>query len=133
MIKKLNNLKFEKYLMFVLILQPLLDIYRTFFQDSISVAGFAIEELINIGLIGFVALMALLHLIEAKDKKHLLMYGAYFAVLAVYLGLHVINTGKFDVSIIPELAKDKSCLRDVYYIMRSYVMPITLMISIFTL
>ena len=133
MIKKLNNLKFEKYLMFVLILQPLLDIYRTFFQDSISVAGFAIEELINIGLIGFVALMALLHLIEAKDKKHLLMYGAYFAVLAVYLGLHVINTGKFDVSIIPELAKDKSWLRDVYYIMRAYVMPITLMISIFTL
>ena len=133
MIKKLNNLKFEKYLMFVLILQPLLDIYRTFFQDSISVAGFAIEELINIVLIGFVALMALLHLIEAKDKKHLLMYGAYFAVLAVYLGLHVINTGKFDVSIIPELAKDKSWLRDVYYIMRAYVMPITLMISIFTL
>ncbi len=32
MIKKLNNLKFEKYLMFVLILQPLLDIYRTFFR-----------------------------------------------------------------------------------------------------
>lgn len=133
MIKKLKNFKFENYLMFVLILQPVLDIYRTFFQDRISIAGFAIEELINIALIGFVAIMALLYLVDTKDKKHLLMYGGYFAVLAVYLVLHILNTGKFDVSIIPELAKDKSWLRDVYYIMRAYVMPITLMISIFTL
>ncbi len=133
MIEKLKKVQFEKYLMFVLILQPFIDMYRTFFQDRISIAGFAIEELVNIVMIGLVACMALWQLIQAKDKKHLLIYGAYFLILFVYLGLHVMNVAKFDTTIIPELAVETSLLKEVYYIMRAYVMPITLMISIYTI
>lgn len=131
MLKKIREFKFEYLLMAVIIIQPLIDIYRTFFQNQISISVFNLEELINIVLIGCVAIVALVHLIDSKDKKHLMLYGFYFGLLVVYLVLHVLNVSKFDVSIFPQA--ELSHIHNIYYILRAYVMPITLMISVYTL
>ena len=131
MFNKIGKLKIEYWLMAVIILQPLIDIYRTFFQNKISIGVFNIEELVNIALIGFVSLIALIKLIDQKDKKHLIIYGGYFVLLLIYLMMHVISVSGFDVSQFP--LANISHIHNIYYILRAYVMPIVLMFAVYTL
>ena len=56
----------DKLFLLLLVLQPFIDMYRAFFQDTISIFGFAIEEIINFdtadsieGLASFVGLRRL--------------------------------------------------------------------------
>lgn len=131
---KIKEMKLEYYLMFIMILQPFIDIYRTFFQGQFEI-GIAVEELVNIVLIGIVALLAFTKLIMEKDKKHLIIYGVYFVVLTIYLAMHVINVSKYNPALYnPESDPITiSHFVNIYYIMRVYVMPVVFMISVFTI
>lgn len=108
-----------------LVLQPVIDIYRTFWGDTLSVGPFAIEEFINLGMLGFLFIVALLQAVHRKQGKSLLPYGLYFGLIAIYLVLHCANILQFDQSIFPSAAID--LLTECYYIFRSYLCPLLLM------
>ena len=108
-----------------LILQPVIDIYRTFWGDTLSIGPFAIEELLNLGMLGFLFLIALLQSIQRKQGRSLFPYGLYFGLISVYLVLHCINILQFDQSILPAAAID--LLTECYYIFRTYLCPLLLM------
>ena len=122
----------DRYLMDKLFLllwwQPFIDMYRAFFQDTISIFGFAIEEIINLVLIAVLVVLALIELIQSKGWRRLLFYGGYFVFFLIYLVLHMLNSSKFDESVF-SLA-DVSMIRNGYYVVRAYGVPIALMFSV---
>ena len=118
----------DKLFLLLLVLQPFIDMYRAFFQDTINIFGFAIEEIINLVLIAVLVVLALIQLIQSKGWRRLLFYGGYFVFFLIYLVLHMLNSSKFDESVF-SLA-DVSMIRNGYYVVRAYGVPIALMFSV---
>ena len=120
--------KVQFLILAIFLLQPLIDIYRTFFQGQISIMGFAIEELINLLLIGILAICILIELFEKKDKKRGLILFIYALLCLIYLAVHFVNTAQFNEALYP--AADVSAIRNVYYIFRLYGLPMILLVGI---
>lgn len=122
---QLLNIRIDILFAIFLVLQPIFDIYRTFWGDTFSIGPFAIEEFVNLGMLGLLFLISLLQTIHRKQSKNLLPYGLYFALIAVYLVLHCTNIQQFDQSILP--AASIHLLTECYYIFRTYLCPLLLM------
>ena len=118
-------LRIDFLFLLFLTVQPLIDIYRTFFGDMLSIGPFAVEELANLAFLFVLFLTALLQCLHHGRLKNLFPYAGYFVLAGVYLVLHCLNMRQFDASILPESAV--SSLSEAYYIFRTYLCPVLLL------
>lgn len=120
--------KGQKLILLIFLIQPFIDIYRTFFQGQLSVMGFALEELINLVLIACLGVCVLIELIQNKDKKRGFLLAIYAALCLLYLAIHFINTSQFNEALYP--ASNVSGIRNVYYLFRLYGLPMILLVGV---
>lgn len=118
----------SRYILLILLIQPIIDIYRCFFQGKFSFFGFAIEEFINLALIGILGVLILVHLIKTKDIKRGILLGIYAGLCGIYLVLHMWNSAKFDVNVFT--LATPSMIHNAYYIVRVYGLPMILLVGI---
>lgn len=126
--KTMMENKAQYLILTIFLIQPFIDIYRTFFQGTINIGGLAIEELINLVLVGCLGICVLVELVQKKDKKRGMMLGFYAILCMLYLVLHFINTARFNEALYP--ASDVSAIRNVYYIARLYGLPMILLCGV---
>ena len=65
----LNKTRVETILLVFFILQPAIEIYRAFLEDTISIGPIALEQIINILFVAFFFILAVYKLITEKQKK----------------------------------------------------------------
>ncbi|MDO5557056.1 MAG: O-antigen ligase family protein [Clostridia bacterium] len=128
--EKMKKIKLEYWIMAFFILQPFIDIYKTFFADTISVCGFALEEIINIMFVAVIFIMVVIKMIKEKLKfKQWIGYIIYCIILGIYLILHCLNTIKFNGQVY-ELA-NTNFISEAYSVVRLYIMPLLLAFAIY--
>lgn len=108
-----------------IILIPILDMLRTTGFKDVEVFGIALIELINICLIGG----ALLLTFAKVSLKKLLFLGGYLVIVAIYIVLHYKNIIQFDTNIFA--LAEFSFIRETFYILRVYVLPLMLLFILF--
>lgn len=118
----------SRYILLILLCQPVIDIYRCFNQGKYSLAGFALEEFINLGLIGILGILILVHLYQTKDQKRGLLLGGYALLCGIYLVAHMWNSAQFNTDVFT-LAQP-SMIHNAYYIVRVYGLPMILLVGI---
>ena len=67
-------LRIDFLFLLFLTVQPLIDIYRTFFGDMLSIGPFAVEELANLAFLFALFLTALLQCLHHGRLKNLFPY-----------------------------------------------------------
>lgn len=127
MLSKIKNIKIENLLLIFFIAQPLIDIYKAFYRDTISCCGIAIEEIFNIFMVGVIFLFTIYKIVTEKNRnfKEILIYAIYIAVTGIYLILHYINISKFNSNVY-NLA-NINFITENYYIFRTYLIPLILL------
>ena len=127
----LNKTRVETILLVFFILQPAIEIYRAFLEDTISIGPIALEQIINILFVAFFFILTVYKLITEKQKKKIILYGVYLATVLVYMILHCWNCSQFKENIYS--AAEINIVTECYYILRAYVMPVVLMLCIYEL
>ena len=118
--------KIVKFLITTLfILLPIMDMIRATWIVDVEIFNISIIEFINLLLIGIPFCIT----IPKMKKKHLKFLGVFFLFVALYIGIHVYNTYKFDISLLP--LATHNWLVETYYIIRIYLLPILLIITLF--
>lgn len=124
--KKIDRDKVLKILITILLIQlPFLDMLRTTTFKDIEIFGIALIELLNIILIG-VSLIITFTKVELKD---ILKYIGFLVLVVIYIVLHYLNIIKFDTNIFPRA--DFNFITETFYILRVYVLPLTLLYVLF--
>lgn len=114
-----------------IVMIPIIEIFRSFWGDTVQIAGIAIEELLILLWAGVLFLAALGFAFFEKQKKALFGIFVYLAVFGIYALLHGINAAKFNADLIP--AARPSFFVECYYLVRMYAVPISLIFSAFLL
>lgn len=123
MSKKNKIIKFLITTMFILL--PIIDMLRATKIKNIEIFNIAIIELINLLLIGISFLLT----VSKIKKKHLKYLFVYFLLIILYAIFHIINTYKFDTTILTDATHNY--IIEFYYIIRVYILPLLLMIVLF--
>lgn len=118
--KLINDKNFSLQLLGFVILQPFVDIYRIFFENTIEIAGVSLAELINLLAIAYLVFLFVVKYI--KQPKYFLPVLIYGLILGGYCLLHIWNISKFDVSILN--GADISSFKELYYMLRVYILPL---------
>ena len=108
------------------ILMPIIDILRSTFIKEIEILDISIIEYINFILIGISFVLT----IPKINKKKKIMLLTYILVFMFYLYFHVINIYKFDINIFSQASPNY--IIELYYIIRVYILPILLIIVLFS-
>lgn len=125
-INNLNKDKIIKILITALfIFLPIIDMLRTTIIEDIEMFGISIIELLNFLLIG-ISFILTIPKIKKKHKKYL---SIYFILIFIYGIFHIINTYKFNLSLVPDATHN--FIVEAYYIIRVYILPLLLMIILF--
>ncbi len=124
-----SRIRLDILFMIFLIMQPLIDIYRTFLGDTLSIGPFAIEEIFILLFLFFLLIASSIQIFQNKTAKKVLPYLFYLLITACYLILHCLNMLQFDQTIYS--ASDINIVVEIYYIFRAYLCPILLSILIF--
>lgn len=103
----------------LIVLQPLIDIYRLFVGNGIEIAGISVVELVNMFLIGYLGILFILN--KRKIKTFYPAFG-YAVVLFIYLVFHCLNILKFNTSIIE--GTSINVMVEIYVIVRAYILPV---------
>lgn len=106
----------------LILLQPLIDMYRLFVGNAIKICGISLVEFFNIAFIGYLAVLFILNQRKLRSFTLALVYGV---VLVAYLALHCYNIRHFNTSIIT--GTDISVFTELYVIVRTYVLPLMLL------
>lgn len=106
----------------LILLQPLIDIYRTFVGNKIEICGISLVELFNILLIGY---LCILFLLNRRQWKAFWPAMIYLGVLVIYLALHCYNVLQFDTSVMS--GTQISIVTEIYVVIRAYLLPIMLL------
>lgn len=122
-----KKIKIEYWLYLFFMFQPLVNIYRTFFDDNLKVFGFSLFEMINIF---FVIGLWLYLVFKQKNKKALYVIG-YFVFLGGYCIIHYINMKQFNTEIFERSMY--GLIQESYYIFRVYGIPVLLLTSLLCL
>ena len=109
----------------LILLQPLIDIYRSFVGNKIEIGGISLVELFNIILIGYLCLLFLLNRKQAKQMKSFWPAIAYMVILIIYLILHCYHVLQFDASVMS--GTEISVVTEIYVIFRAYLLPLLLL------
>ena len=127
----MNALKHKKTYQILFLLGipaiPLIEIYRSFWGDTLQIAGIAAEEALILLWAGIV--FAAGAFFALKEKRHRLLgaVGAFLLVFFLYLFFHSLNAARFDASLVPNAAP--SFLRECYYTVRMYLVPFCLIFA----
>ncbi len=116
----INDKNFSLQLLGFVILQPFVDIYRVFFENTIEIAGISLAELINLLAIAYLIFLFVVKYI--KQPKYFLPVVIYGVLLGGYCILHIWNISKFDESILN--GADISAFKELYYMLRVYLLPL---------
>lgn len=127
----LNKINIEMVFLIFFILQPFVEIYRAFFEDTVSIGPIALEQIINILFAIFFFVVCAYKIFKEKKKNKIIFYSLYCISLVIYMIFHYINVNKFDRSIYSE--SDINIITEFYFIIRAYIMPIIIMICIYEL
>ncbi|MBO5004866.1 MAG: O-antigen ligase family protein [Clostridia bacterium] len=126
----IKKIKLRDLVIIFFILQPIIDMYRTFFQDTINICGFAIEELINILFIGILFGLTIYKIVKKEKRaKSLVKYIVYLSIVGIYMILHWMNIAKFNNNIFE--GAQINFITETYYIIRTYIIPIILIYIIY--
>ncbi len=106
---------------------PLIEVYRSFFGDSIQIAGFAIEEILILLWVGTLFVAGVFFSFAEKKKSLLLGTGIYLAIFFSYLLLHAYNVSQFHSTLLP--GANPSFVREAYYTIRMYFAPLSMILS----
>lgn len=118
--KLISDKNFLLQLLGFVILQPFVDIYRVFFENTIEIAGISLAELVNLLAIAY---LSVLFVIKYRRKpRYFLPVVVYGVLLCGYCLLHIWNISKFDESILN--GADISTFKELYYILRVYLLPL---------
>lgn len=155
-IMKLKNINVEILIVIFFALQPILDIYKRFYQDTISIGPLAIEEIINLALVFIMLILTVIDIIvkrktpniEQKEKDiestkntkfkkikniflkdTLSMYVIYVLIAVVYLLMHYINISNFNISIFESATPN--FITETYYLIRTYIFPIIMIFVVY--
>lgn len=121
---QIKNLIEDKYfniqVIVFLMLQPFINMFRTFFESSVQLFGISLPELINLFLI--VYLLFLFFIKYFREKKVIIPLVIYLAVTAIYTVFHLWNILNFNQNILT--STDINIFKETYYILRTYLVPI---------
>lgn len=124
--KKLDKNKIIKILITILLMWlPFLDMLRTTTFKDIELFGIALIELGNILIIG----IALILTFTKLKFKNIMKYVLFLVIVFIYIVLHYFNIIKFDTNIFPRA--DFNFITETFYILRVYVLPLTLLYILF--
>lgn len=123
----ITDKNFAKQLVLFLLLQPIIDITRTFFGNSIEILGISFQEIVNIVLCGYLCMIFLYK--YHKDVKKLLVPISYTIILGIYLVFHIWNILQFNKDILNNC--DINMFREIYMIVRTYYVPGIIFIMMF--
>lgn len=131
MTRSINKKPFFLLFQLGVILLPLVEIYRSFFGDTLQFFGIAAEEALLLLFWGGLLCAGLILALGEKRRRPLLFALAAVAVFLVYLVLHAWNASEFDASLLP--GAEPSLVREAYYLVRTYFLPGSLVLSAFLL
>ncbi len=103
-----------------LILQPFINMFRTFFEDSVQLMGISLPEFVNLALIGYLSCLFLIKYF--RQKKVMIPFVIYAVITAVYIALHLWNISNFNQNILTPT--DISLFKELYYMVRTYAIPL---------
>ena len=127
-----NELKnIELGIMAFFISQPILDIYRCNWGDTISIAGIAIEEIYNIVFVGGLGIYLLYTWYQQKTWKKSVKYIVYLVAIAIYMVAHYWNIMQFNAAILSK--EEFNFVIECYYMIRTYLLPVMLMFIVYEL
>lgn len=106
---------------------PAVEIYRSFFGDTLSLGPLAIEEILVMLAAGVLFAAGLGFAFKEKSFVRAGVAIGYFAVAAVYTILHARHILSFNTSVFPSAAP--SFFTESYYLVRMYFLPISLLFS----
>ncbi len=103
-----------------LVLQPFVNMFRTFFEDRIQLLGISLPELVNFALIGYLFCLFLVKYF--RQKKVMIPLVIYLSVAALYLVFHLWNISNFNQNILTPT--DINIFKETYFIARTYIIPL---------
>jgi len=103
-----------------LLLQPLISIYRIFFENAIEIFGLSLPEILNLAFIGYLFLLFVIK--NRKNLKILFPVLVYCLLFVIYFCLHIWNISKFDGKILN--GSDINMFKEIYFISRTYLIPL---------
>lgn len=120
MFKKLiTDKNFAKQLVIFVLLQPIIDITRTFFGNNIEILGISFQEIVNIVFCGYLCILFLWK--YHREAKKIVIPMGYTIILGIYLVFHIWNILHFNKSILNNC--DINMFREIYMIIRTYYIP----------
>lgn len=122
-----NKAFYHRLFQIGILLLPVVEIYRSFWGDTLQIFGFAAEELLLMAWAGICFLAGIAFSFSEKRKKILTFVGGYLALFLVYLVLHAWNASQFDASILP--GANPNFVVECYYTARMYLFPICLIFA----
>lgn len=108
------------------LLFPMIDILRSTYIKDIEIFNISIIEFVNFVLIG----LAFILTIPKINKKKKIILSIYIIAFILYLIFHIINTYNFNTDIFMKANPD--FITETYYIIRVYILPILLIIILFS-
>jgi len=124
-LKEKKNYHFLYCLGIVMI--PLIEIYRSFWGDTVQIAGIALEEALILLWAGALFLAGAVFALREKRKIALFAVGAYLLLFFAYLVFHAANAAAFDESLLP--GASPNFVVECYYTVRMYLVPICLIFA----
>lgn len=107
----------KKIFVVFMILQPILDIYMSLFDEKIQIAGVSLATIIRFLL---VFIMLVLVMIYTRKNKSTKFFIGYVVLVAIYTICHHINATKFSVNLVE--AKYNP-LNEILYLARMCIPP----------
>ena len=121
--EKLQSLN-KWLIVFLVVLQPIVDIIRKTIVHDIQFLGFSMFEMLNLIII---ILSLIISIYLYKDKKYFKRFLIIIPVFLIYAIFHYINMLKLNTSVYENL--NISFLVETYYLFRVFMIPLLLIIS----
>ena len=122
-----NKLSYQVLFQWGIVALPLLEIYRSFFGDTLQIGFLALEETLLLIWAGTLFCAGAVFSFLEKRKIVLILTGGYCLLFFAYLILHAWNACHFDSSILP--GASPSFVREAYYTLRMYFAPLSLVMA----
>lgn len=133
-VEKIKKINVQHIVLLYFLTQPFLAMYMTFNKNPFQIFGMSINVLLNFFfvflMLGY-AFVLLLKNDRKKLKKNIVIAFIYVCIFLIYCVLHYMNMQAFDDKIFNR--NSYSFIKEVYFIFRSYVLPILLMYTLYTL
>lgn len=131
---EVKRIKIQHIVLLYFLIQPFMEIYLTFEKHPFQIFGLSINVLVNFLVVFLMVIYAFLLLFKTDRKrlwKDIIVAFVYGGIFLVYCILHYMNMQMFDDNIFDRGAY--SFLVESYYIFRSYVLPLILLYTLYSI